>query len=751
MTGGTATFSDKNVGVGKTVTLAGATLSGTDAGNYVLVSVGTTTANITALDITGSFTADDKVYDGNASATVLMRSLNGAIVGDAVSLTGGTASFNDKNVGNGKTVTLSGASLGGADAGNYMLASVGTTTANITALEITGSFTADDKIYNGNASATVLTRSLIGAISGDAVSLMGGTASFNDKNVGMGKTVTFSGAGLGGADAGNYVLVSVGTTTASITALDITGSFTADDKVYDGNASATVLTRSSIGAISGDAVSLMGGTAAFNDKNVGTGKTVTLTGASLGGADAGNYVLVSVGTTTASITALHITGTFTAGSKTYDGNAAAAVLTRSLLGVIGMEDVSLTGGTASFNDKTVGMGKTVTLTGASLGGTDIGNYVLDSVATTNANITSLHITGSFTADNKVYDGNNSASVLTRSLIGAISGDVVALMGGTATFSDKNVGMGKTVTLTGASLSGTDAGNYVLDSVATATANISRASATFTVTPYTVTYDGQPHTATVSSITGVNGENGPDVGTVNVSSTIHTDAGTYASDFWTFTGTANYNNIAATTITDQINKANQTITWANPANITLGTPLSGTQLNATVAGVTGGSAPGALTYTPAAGTVLSVGANQPLKVDAAATINYNAASKTVYINVNYGFVGFLPPIDNLPVVNSVKAGQTIPGKWQLKDAAGNLISDLSSLAPGGLTSVKVNCSSGLVDAVEEVLLSPGSTVFRFDGTQFIYNWQTSKSWVGTCRLMTVTLKDGTKYSAQFTFK
>ena len=69
----------------------------------------------------------------------------------------------------------------------------------------------------------------------------------------------------------------------------------------------------------------------------------------------------------------------------------------------------------------------------------------------------------------------------------------------------------------------------------------------------------------------------------------------------------------------INKANQTITWANPANITIGTPLSNAQLNATVAGVTGGSAPGALTYTPPAGTVLAAGANQALKVDAAATI------------------------------------------------------------------------------------------------------------------------------------
>ena len=105
-------------------------------------------------------------------------------------------------------------------------------------------------------------------------------------------------------------------------------------------------------------------------------------------------------------------------------------------------------------------------------------------------------------------------------------------------------------------------------------------------------------------------------------------------------------------------------------------------------------------------MLPAGANQALRVDAAATINYNAASRTVYINVGYTFIGFLQPIDNMPIVNSVKAGQTIPIKWQLKDAAGNLINDLGSLAASGLQSVKIACDNGAaIDAVEE-LAAPG---------------------------------------------
>ncbi|MBY0478720.1 MAG: immunoglobulin domain-containing protein, partial [Chitinophagaceae bacterium] len=121
---------------------------------------GEATLVVSALEITGNFTADNKVYDGNTSAVVLTRTLNGVLAGDVanVTLTGGTATFSDKNVGNGKTVTLTGATLSGSEAGNYSLLSVGTTTANITALEITGNFTADNKVYDGNTSAVVLTR-----------------------------------------------------------------------------------------------------------------------------------------------------------------------------------------------------------------------------------------------------------------------------------------------------------------------------------------------------------------------------------------------------------------------------------------------------------------------------------------------------------------------------------------------------------------------------------------------------------------
>jgi hypothetical protein len=463
LVGGTATFASSNVGTWL-VTETGLSLAGAQAGNYSLTSTqASDSADIAALVLTPTIVAADKTYDGTNSATITSCSVSGTVPGDTVTCSTASAAFADKNVGTGKVVTATGITLGGAAASKYLLsATTATATADITALGISGSFTADDKTYDGGTSADVGDRSLNGDLAGDDVQLDGGTATFADKNVGTGKTVTLTGATLAGDDAGNYDLTSVGTATADITALEITGSFTADDKTYDGNSSADVGDRSLNGDLAGDDVRLDGGTATFADKNVGDGKTVTLTGAALAGDDAGNYDLTSVGTATADITALEITGSFTADDKTYDGGTSADVH-RSLNGDLSGDDVQLDGGTATFADKNVGTGKEVTLTGATLAGEDAGNYSLTSTQTTDlADITALGITAGIVANDKTYDGTTAATIASRSLATFIDGDQVSLVGGTATFANKNVGTWN-VTETGLTLAGNDAGNYSLTS------------------------------------------------------------------------------------------------------------------------------------------------------------------------------------------------------------------------------------------------------------------------------------------------
>ena len=496
----------------------------------------TAQADITALQLEFSFTVDDKVYDGTTDATGLIGSLTGFIGTDDVDWNFTTVAFDNADAGPAKLVTLTGLILIGLDAGNYSLASATvTSTAAITALGITGNFTVANKVYDGTTAATVQTRTLTGVIAGDVVSLTGGTATFANANVGTGKTVTLTGATLAGAASGNYSLTSVNTTTANITALGITGNFTVLNEVYDGTTVARVQTRTVTGVIAGDVVSLSGGTATFDNANVGTGKTVTLTGATLAGAASGNYSLTSVNTTTANITALGITGNFTVANKVYNGTTAATVQTRTLTGVIAGDVVSLSGGTAAFANANAGIGKIVTLTGATLAGAASGNYSLTSVNTTTANITALGITGNFTAANKVYDGTNSATVQTQTLTGVIAGDVVNLTGGTATFADANAGIDKTVTLTGATLTGAASGSYSLTSVNQTTANIAKADATIVVSGYSGVYDAAAHGAT-GSATGIGGVN-LSAG-LNLGASFTNAPGGTAN--WTFSGGTNYN-------------------------------------------------------------------------------------------------------------------------------------------------------------------------------------------------------------------
>ena len=171
------------------------------------------TINVAQKDVTiTGLGADNKVYDGSNSATVTgTAAVAGKVGSDAVTVTGGTATFDNKNVGAGKTVTFSGYSLSGADAGNYNLtAQPADVTAEITAKEVTVTgITATNRTYaKDNLEVTLNGGTLSGVISGDAVNvdLTNAKGKMANANAGNGKAVTVTGVALGGADKGNYKL-----------------------------------------------------------------------------------------------------------------------------------------------------------------------------------------------------------------------------------------------------------------------------------------------------------------------------------------------------------------------------------------------------------------------------------------------------------------------------------------------------------------------------------------------------------------
>src|SRR4029453_4524427 len=72
--------------------------------------------------------------------------------------------------------------------------------------------------------------------------------------------------------------------------------------------------------------------------------------------------------------------------------------------------------------------------------------------------------------------------------------------------------------------------------------IGKATATIVVTPYSVTYNGAPHTAT-GTAAGVGG--GRPSASLTLSGTTHTNAADYPSDAWSFAGGTNYNDANGT--------------------------------------------------------------------------------------------------------------------------------------------------------------------------------------------------------------
>jgi hypothetical protein len=194
------------------------------------------------------------------------------------------------------------------------------------------------------------------------------------------------------------------------------------------------------------------------------------------------------------------------------------------------------------------------------------------------------------------------------------------------------------------------------------------------------------------------------------------------------------NITYVTGTLTITRANQTVSWSNPAAIIVGTPLSSTQLNATVS-VVGPAPAGALTYTPPAGTVLGVGSGRVLSVTAAATQDYNAATATVTINVLYCFSGFLPPLNKNMSYN---LGRTIPIKFQLCDVNGALITSLSAVSS---LQIQALDSKGNPVGAPFNPTPAGNTALRNDGSQYIFNWQTKGLTAGSYEIL-LTLADST---------
>jgi hypothetical protein len=130
---------------------------------------------------------------------------------------------------------------------------------------------------------------------------------------------------------------------------------------------------------------------------------------------------------------------------------------------------------------------------------------------------------------------------------------------------------------------------------------------------------------------------------------------------------------------------------------------------------------------------------------------NTTSRTHAYTVQHAFSGFANPVAAMPMHNVVNAGRTVPVKYVLQDANGAPTTDVATFV--SLASVAATCDATAPSVVAEETTAAGSTQIRWDAAaqQFVYNWKTEQDWQGTCRVLQLTLNDGTKHAAMFQFK
>ncbi|MGN6292980.1 MAG: DUF2341 domain-containing protein [Chitinophagaceae bacterium] len=604
---GTASYADKSIGTTKNITVTGITLSGAQKDNYTLATTsGNTTGNITPKSVSViliAIPAITKVYDGTTAASLAAGNFGiaGVVAGEQVTVTG-TASYDNENAGTGKTVTAGNFVLAGADKDNYTLSTTtASTTGEITAKSISFTLNATPVItkeYDGTTAASLAAGNfqLSGLIGSDNVSV-NGTASYDTKQVGTGKTITVTSAALQGVDQGNYSLATTtATTSGNITAKAITVSLNASPlitKVYDGNISAVLAEAnySLSGVLNSDDVKVSG-TAEYDNKNIGSGKTISVTNFVLAGADKLNYNLTTTtGTTSGNITAKTITVSLNSSpeiTKVYDGNTNAILVAAnySLTGITGSDVVSVSGN-AQYGDAQAGNNKTINVGSFILAGADMSNYTISTTnATTTGNITARELTLTLNSSpviSKEYDGTTGIVLAPANyqLSGVIGADNVQVSG-TADFDNKNVGNSKTITAGGFVLSGADKANYSLTTQnATTTGNVT-AKALMITADNKVRFAGIPNPVFTASYSGFLSNEGPEVLTAEpVFSTTATQAslpGDYAIEV-SGASAANYTisyTAGTLTIKDEAPTAinfNQAVLYENKPTGTLAGTLS----------------------------------------------------------------------------------------------------------------------------------------------------------------------------------
>ncbi len=463
----TQIFVDFNAGINKTLTASGLSINdGNGGNNYAIKYVDNLTGEVTPVAITVTAVSDSRTYDGTTVSSKLPLITGTLVAPDAIS-TLPVQDFINRNAQTNKTINASGMVINDGNGGkNYAIKYVPVSSGTISPLLLTVKAQPDTKTYDGTDTSSVVptvTGSIIAPDRIDTVAIQ----RFDTRKTGTKKTLTPSGMVINDGNGGaNYQIIyqasNTGTITPAPVLIVLTVSTRADDKVYDGTNKATINNAQLNGIILGDDVAVDSITGTFAQTSVGTDLPVNIT-LTLKGTDVVNYTIAQPTGLVANITPKDLTVIGANGmDKTYDATTLASIQNAMLNGIIGMDDVTLTGADlGTFVQSNVGNGISIN-TAFGLSGADAANYHLVQPQGIQANITAKQTnvgTPTLTLT-KTYDGNTLAQITAGTLTDVALSDMPNLqLQATATYNTPNVGTGKSITIH-YTLTGSASPNYL---------------------------------------------------------------------------------------------------------------------------------------------------------------------------------------------------------------------------------------------------------------------------------------------------
>ncbi len=280
-----------------------------------------------------------------------------------------------------------------------------------------------------------------------------------------------------------------------------------------------------------------------------------------------------------------------------------------------------------------------------------------------------------------------------------------------------------------------AANYSFESGTAAAFTIDPADADCAVDGFAGPYDGDAHGAS-GSCTGIGGE---DLGGLTLGTTFTEVPGGIAT--WSFAA-ANYR--------DQTGQAAVTISVAaSVVHVTcpVAVPFTGdaqTPCTATVTGAGGLDRPLDVAYENNVAGVARASASYP------GDANHAPGSSSTTFVIGYDWSGFFQPINDTAHQAGVgesrfRLGQTIPAKFVLRDAAGNPVVQDANPTFSRSGNLGTCDATAVTDSLPSVDPTSGNE-FRWDGTQYHYNWSTKGLTPGEYRIF-ANLDDGSRHSVE----